>query len=293
MLYLLACAAALMLGLSSAAADTHVVTGTLGNSQATKARLLAYFSMMPSGDLLSVDRADRALRVIAPGDRLKAKIAVPFVPYSAIALADGTFLVAGGGQVAILDKRGQVKASGKIAVPPRVMLPHTPGLAVTDDYVFLTATGNSGFSLWRYDRNLQNGKELMKSLRGCCSLLDIASDGTYVYVAENARHHVIKCDLDGNRVSEFGKYNVNTLEEFGGCCEPKNIFPAADGGIYTSESYNCRIKYYAPDGSCTLIGFAAQTRGCEQVCVAVSRDGSTVYFLDSHANVIRVLKKRP
>lgn len=285
---LLAFATALLIGCKVSIADTHTVSGSLGAKPDTKAQKLAYFSLMTSGDLLSVDEQGSVLRVITADDKLKTKIPVPFPPHAAIAISNDAIVVSGPEKIALLDMTGKVNASAK--VPAGAFSKRSPGLAVTDQYIFVTASGGTGFSVWRFDRKLEQGKELAKGLRGCCGIQDIATDGKFLYIAENAKHHVIKCDFDGTVVSEFGKYDPDKLEGFGGCCEPKNIFVTANG-TYTSESDNCRIKLYTADGKCTLVGFGAMNEGCLQVCVAASSDGSSVYFLDSNANVIRVLKK--
>ena len=271
----------------NAAADTHKQTGIIGASPATKAGLLSNFCMNADGDLLACDEQARVVRVITPEDQLKATWKVPFTPQGIAVRADGSTVVAGPGKVALLDKTGAILKNAD--VPGAKNSARSPGAAALGDDIFVCARSNSGFTVFRFDKDLAGAKAIVTGLRGCCGCLDIQSDGKALHLCENAFHHVIRCDRDGKKLSEFGKNDPKTLEGFGGCCEPKNVTFGPNGDMYTAESDQCRIKRYSADGKCTLVAMVKSKQGCLQVSIAVSKDGSKVYFLDSGANVIRVL----
>ena len=283
--------ALIALSVVCAQADTHQQTATLGATKATKAQELTNFCMNSDGDLLACDGAGCVVRVIGEGDQLKAVWKLPFAPQAIATRPDGSMIVAGPGKVVILDKPGATVKSAD--VPAAQNSARSPGAAVLGDDIFVCARANTGFSIYRFDQELAGAKEVVSGLRGCCGCLDIQSDGKSLYACENAYHHVVRYDRDGKKLSEFGKNDPKTLEGFGGCCEPKNVTFGANGDVYTSESANCRIKRYSADGKCTLIGMVKSKQGCLQVTIAVSKDGSKVYFLDSGENIIRVLTGAP
>jgi len=283
--------AILALAAICAHAQTHKQTATVGASKETKAAELTNFCLTPDGDILACDAKSKVVRVIAPDDKLKATWSIPFAPESIALLANGGCVVAGPNKVAILDKAGAVLKSAD--VPAAKNSARSPGAAVLGEDIFVCARANTGFSIFRFDKDLGGAKEIVGSLRGCCGCLDIRSDGKSLYACENAKHHVIRYDRDGKQLSEFGKNDPGTLEGFGGCCEPKNVTFGANGDIYTSESANCRIKKYSADGKCTLVGMVDSKKGCLQVTIGVSKDGDKIYFLDSGESLIRVLTHTP
>lgn len=278
---------ALIMGATGAPADTHRQTGTLGSSKETKATELTNFCINADGEIVACDGASKCVRVITPDDKLKATWKLPYAPEGVAMRPDGSCVVAGPGKVAILDASGAIVKSADVPTPHNSE--HSPGVAILGDDIFVCARANTGFSIFRFDKELSQAKEIVSGLRGCCGCLDIQSDGKALYACENAFHHVIRYDRDGKKLSVFGKNDPKTLEGFGGCCEPKNICFGANGDIYTSESANCRIKKYSADGTCTLVAMVKSKQDCLQVTIGLSKDGSKLYFLDSGENNIRVL----
>ena len=273
----------------AAQSSTHEEIGTIAASKDTKCKRLSNFCMNADGNLLVCDEAGGVVRVITPKDELKATWKMPFQPQAICARSDGTAIVAGRGKVAVVGKDGKVTKTGEI--PSASRYSSAAGAATIGDDVFVCAYGGrTGFSVYRFNSKLGDRKEIVKGLRGCCGQQDITSDGKSLYVAECARHRVVKYDRNGKMISSFGKRDRTGVEGFGGCCEPKNLCFGPDGDLYTGSSANARIKRYTPDGKFVcIVGSPKSTRGCLRVTLAISKDGSRIYFLDSGKNVIRVM----
>ena len=153
----------------------------------------------------------------------------------------------------------------------------------------------------RFNRDLEEPVVIMEEARGCCQRLDIVAKDGFVYIAENARHRVVKCDRDGNIITRWGQKDPKDIEGFGSCCNPMNLCFGSDGTLYTAESGLARIKRYTPDGKYLgLVGHVGterfikagrQAASCSNIAVAVSKDKSRVYVMDYSNNLIRVLAK--
>jgi len=138
-------------------------------------------------------------------------------------------------------------------------------------------------------------------LRGCCQRLDLAAHDGSLYAAENARYRVVRFDAEGKSLSSWGSASRDTVEGFGSCCNPMNLFFGPGGELYTAESGMGRIKRYTPDGKFLgLIGEVGVQRftragrtaaSCSNMTLAVSKDGSRIFVQDVAQNVIRVLLK--
>jgi hypothetical protein len=169
-------------------------------------------------------------------------------------------------------------------------------LAVTDKDVFVVcgATKGHGYAVWRMSHDLQNPKEIIPSVMGCCGQMDIQARGDDLFVAENCSHAVGHYDRDGKKLASFGKKGEDNLkpECFGGCCNPMNVRVAADGSVYTAESEGF-VKLFNPKGEFTCCVAAAKIQGgCKNVALAVSPDGEKVYFCDQPGSQILVLTKK-
>lgn len=270
-------------------AGTHQEVDTIADSKDTKCKKLSNFCMNADGDLLVCDESSSVVRVITPKDELKATWKMPFKPQVICTRSDGTAVVAGSGKVAIVGKDGKVTNTADI--PAASKYSSAAGVAAMGDDVFVCAYGGrTGFTVYRFNSKLGGCKEIVKGLRGCCGQQDITSDGKSLYVAECGRHRVVKYDRNGKMISSFGKRDRTGLEGFAGCCEPKNLCFGPDGDLYTGSSANARIKRYTPDGKFVgVVGSPKSTRGCLRVTLAINKDGSRIYFLDSGKNVIRVM----
>ena len=273
----------------SAQAATHEEVDTIADSKDTKCKRLSSFCMNADGNLLVCDAGSNVVRVITPKDELKATWKMPFKPMAICTRSDGTAVVAGTGKVAIVAKDGKVTKTADI--PAASKYATASGVAAMGDDVFVCAYGGrTGFAVYRFNSKLGDRKEIVKGLRGCCGQQDITSDSKSLYVAECARHRVVKYDRNGKMIGSFGKRDRTGVEGFGGCCEPKNLCFGPDGDLYTGSSANARVKRYTPDGKFVgVVGSPKSTRGCLRVTLAISKDGSRIYFLDSGKNVIRVM----
>lgn len=283
---------AFVIATTTASADTpaatHRQTRKLGENPATKCQSVSHFCLNVAGDLVVCDDSDDIVRVITPRDQLKAQWKMPFEPHAIAARADGGYVMTGPAVVALLGSDGKILK--QVELPVSAKYARSPGATIIKGDIFICARAGTSFSVFRFNNQLGDCKEIVRGLRGCCGCQDIGTDGKELYVVENARHHVIRFDRDGNKLGEFGKRDPDSLEGYGGCCEPKNICFGPGGVIYTSESNNFRIKRWSADGKCTLVGLVnPRSAGCVQVAIAVNKDGSELYFMDRVGGVIHVL----
>jgi hypothetical protein len=167
------------------------------------------------------------------------------------------------------------------------------GIAVTDQDVFVCVPAPSDFTyrVYRFDHDLKNPKLIVEKLRGCCGQMDIqAADGN-LWIPHNARHRVECRNREGKELSQFGKRGRIKPEQFGGCCEPKNLRFTRAGEILAAESGppTC-IKRFSKDGKFLgVVGLVPDSRGdCVRSTVEVSPDGKRFYLLDTTKDAIRV-----
>jgi hypothetical protein len=123
--------------------------------------------------------------------------------------------------------------------------------------------------------------------------MDIQAAGDSLFVAENARHRVVRYDREGEQLAVWGKSDREGLEGFGSCCNPMNLRVGPHGALYTSEATLGRIKRYTGDGEFLgLVGKTTIVPGCKHVAIGVSADASRVYLLDITRTNILVLARR-
>jgi hypothetical protein len=138
-----------------------------------------------------------------------------------------------------------------------------------------------GYSVWRMDQEFKNPKMVLSSLGGCCGQMDVQCAGGKLVVAENTRHRVAIYDRDGKLLSSFGQRSRTPAGEgFGGCCNPMNTRPSANGDVYTAESEGIIKRFNAKGEFQGVVGTVQLTGGCKNVAVATSKDGKRVYFCD-------------
>jgi sugar lactone lactonase YvrE len=170
------------------------------------------------------------------------------------------------------------------------------GIAVSKDDVFVACpmAKSYGYAVWRVDREFANSKRIIENLRGCCRQMDIQANNGEVWVAHNAAHKVERYDRDGKQLASFGKAGRKKADEFGGCCEPKNLRFNAKGEVYASESgAPVVIKRFTADGKFLgTVGLPKYESGCVRVTIDVSRDGKHVFILDPGGNAIHVLTEK-
>ncbi len=167
-------------------------------------------------------------------------------------------------------------------------------ISASQDNVFVTchAMSGYGYGIWRTDNKFDNAKEIVKSLSGCCGQMDVQCRNGELYVCENSRHRVVRFDLDGKELGQFGKRDrEGEGENFSGCCNPMNLCFNKDGNLFVSES-NGVVKHFTPDGKYLgLVGVAKVQAGCKNSCVAVNADESRLYYIDIEKSKIIVLSR--
>ncbi|UCG50085.1 MAG: hypothetical protein JSU94_09915 [Phycisphaerales bacterium] len=305
--------AAVILGLSAACfaaqiraslAPTHVEVEPIGTAPQAKFENLVTFCMDRDGNLLACDAgASRIVKLDPDGKRL-ATWKLDFAPWAIHACPEGIVYVAGPAVVAKLDASGKVLK--KVESDGGNFPDGRPsGITATDKDVFL----NVGFgwslrsvsSIARFDRDLGSPATIVENLRGCCQRLDIVSKDEQLYVAENSRYRVLKCDREGRVLAKWGRRHRTDIAGFGSCCNPMNLCFGPEGELYTAESGLGRIKRYTPDGRFLgLVGYVGVERfntagrlaaSCSNIALAVNKDASRIYVLDFKNNIIRVLAR--
>ena len=295
-------------GVDTTSADlpspTHKEVEAIGLSPQIKFENLTTFCMDIEGNLLACDSQANEIRKISPSGKPLTKWKFNFSPNAIHACPDGTIYVAGQGKVAKLDKTGKVlktvETDGSNFPAGR-----PSGITATKRDVFVCI--GSGWSLRskssivRFDRELGQPSIIAEDLRGCCQRLDIVAKDGVLYVAENARYRVLKCDRDGKILSKWGYRDRKDIKGFGSSCNPMNLCFGPKGELYTSESGLGRVKRYSPDGEFLgLVGYVGVERfnragrlaaSCSNITVAVNKDASQIYVLDFKNNLIRVMER--
>ncbi len=300
-----------ILAVNSVAAD-ELINGAdyeeiapIANLGDAKCQRLSTFCMDGNGSLLVCDEAKMLIKALTPAGEVKTTWRTPVKPACIHRSADGTVYVGGIGELARLESDGKVE---KVAKAAEVGFPASKvsGIATDKDDLFVAfgspGTLRSVSTLVRFARDLTQPTVIAQELRGCCQRLDLtAKDGT-LYVAENARHRVVKYDRTGKLLGAWGERSRDGLEGFGSCCNPMNLAFGPDGSLYTAESGLGRIKRYTPDGKfASLVGYVGVARfssagglaaSCANIAIAVAKDEQRVYVLDYKENLIRVLARK-
>jgi len=161
-----------------------------------------------------------------------------------------------------------------------------------DVYVACGELKGYAYAVWRMDHSFQNPVPIAKGLSGCCGQMDIQCANGEVLVAENSRHRVVRYDRDGKKIAVFGKAGrEGEADCFGSCCNPMNLRVTGQG-IYTAESEG-NVKLFSTAGEFTgSVGTVKIAGGCKNVGIAVSTDGSKVYFCDQPGGKILVLARK-
>ena len=309
---------------------THKEIEPIGLTPETEFANLSTFCITAKGNLLACDSEAEEIKRINPDGKLLDTWKLEFSPFSIVACPDGTIYVAGPGTVAKLNAKGKVLKTVRVETEDPdedwddeddededdeededddeeedTFESKSSGIEATEKDVFVCFgsgwSTRSTSSIVRFDRDLNNPKTIADQMHGCCQRLDIVARDGILYVAENARHRVVKLDRDGKILSKWGQRDRKNIEGFGSCCNPMNLFFNSDGVLYTAESGLGRIKRYSADGKFLgLVGHIGTTRfnqagrlaaSCSNIAVAVSQDQSRIYVLDFAKNLIRIMVK--
>jgi len=289
--------------------SSHKQTGMLGNTRDTQAKRLSAFCLNQDGNILACDEEKSLIRIITPDNKLKGKWELDFAPQAIECRDDGSVVVAGPGKVALLNQQGKVMAAGEL---PMAALKFKKGVRPTKaeiskqmryqcastsvgwsgDDIFVCARAKTGYVAYRLDKNLKNRKTIITGLRGCCGQMDMTAKNGIIYVAANTSFKVVKYDRDGKKIDSFGKKGRGKEDYFVGCCEPKNVTVGSDGSLYVAESGTPGIHRFSIDGKFLgRVGQVTGIGGCVRVTVAVNKDASRIYMLDTSKNVIRILER--
>lgn len=292
------------IGQTASETPTHKEIGPIGLTPETEFANLSTFCMTAKGNLLACDSEAEEIKMIDPDGKLLDTWKLEFAPFSIVACPDGTIYVAGAGTVAKLDAKGKVLKTVRVETEDPLE-GKSSGIEATEKDVFVCFgsgwSTRSISSIVRFDRDLNNPKTIAEEMHGCCQRLDIVARDGILYVAENARHRVVKLDRDGKILSKWGRRDRKNIEGFGSCCNPMNLFFNSEGVLYTAESGLGRIKRYSADGRFLgLVGYIGTARfneagrlaiSCSNIALAVSQDQSRIYVLDFAKNLIRVMVK--
>lgn len=284
---------------------THTEIEPIGNTDEIKFGNLTTFALSPEDNILACDAKSKEIKVIDPTGKLIETWKLDFAPFVIHSCRCGEVFVAGSGIVAKLDPTGklikQVKA--ETAGFPNAK---ASGIAAFGQNVFV-AFGTEGSlrsrsKIVRFKRDLTEPTIIAEDMRGCCRRLDMVAWEGELFVAENARHRVVKFDSTGKVLSKWGARDRVNIEGFGSCCNPMNLYYSPKGDLYTAESGLGRIKRYSPDGKFLgLVGYVGVARfqqagrlaaSCSNIAVAVNNDESRVYVLDYKDNLIRVMERK-
>jgi hypothetical protein len=267
------------------------------------------------------------IRVYTSAGKLLRTLPLPIKPDAIAVGQDGTLFVGGGGRFLKLDPAGNILASAPspvahetVEVGPEMdemiqqmakdqhgsveairkqmkeglerRLSEVTGVAATEQDVFLTvpAPNDFTFRVYRFDHALQNPKLVVEKLRGCCGQMDLQAHAGKLWIPHNARHQVECRDRDGKQLAKFGKSGRVKAQDFGGCCEPKNLRVLSSGEILVAESGppTC-IKRFSASGEFLGVVAVVESKGdCVRVTVQASPDGKRFYLLDTERDAIRV-----
>jgi hypothetical protein len=274
----------------------------------------------------------RGIRVYSPSGALLTTMPLEINPGAICVAKDGSIFVAGEGRVLKLDVTGKVLASAASPTAKELvtisketqemikqMVQQTKrsikeetarmktsmeqrraevtGLAATEQDVFMAVPSPNDFTyrVYRFDQALQNPKLVVEKLHGCCGQMDIQAHDGKLWIPHNARHSVESHSRDGKELSTFGKAGKVKANDFGGCCEPKNMRVLADGDILAAESGppTCIKRFSASGKFKEVVAVANNAKGdCVRVTVEMSPDGSRYYMLDTTRDAIRIFKSK-
>ncbi len=267
---------------------------------------LVSLTLDAEGRVLACDARAQQILVIDPDGTLVDTWQLADAPYSAHVHDDGTIYVGGRGTLTRLSADGQVLAT-VAAADGGFPVARASGMATMGDELFVSFGSGGSVSakavIIRFALDFSGATQIAEGLRGCCQRLDMVARGAVLYVAENARHHVLKMDRDGQILESWGQRDRLGLEGFGSCCNPMNLFFGASGDLYTAESGLGRIKRYTADGQYLgLVGYTGTNRftnasglaaSCSNIALAATADESRVLVLDYKNNLIRILDRIP
>ena len=245
---------------------------------------MSSFCVSNDGNLLCCDEENSSVCLVGADDSLKGKWKLPFKPQVVCTWKTDQILVAGDGTLASLDKDGKVvksvdlkkvlpaeKAPAK-AASAAAAFSYVSAVTADGNDVFVSVRINTGFAFYRFDANLENPKQIVRGISGCCGQCDIKAKNGKLYHAANCEFQVVTYDRDGKKLSGFGKESRTEVAGFVQCCNPMNIWVGNNGEVFTGEATASRIKRFSADGKMLeLLGTSTVAGGCRRVAFDISR----------------------
>ncbi|MFN0067871.1 MAG: hypothetical protein ACKVYV_09575 [Limisphaerales bacterium] len=273
-----------------------------------------------------------ALLRFSPAGKLEKALPLDLRPNAVAFGPDGTLFVGGSGRLLKLDAEGRVLATAEspvaqaaITITPeleemaRDSAQHSRrsaeeelnnlrqsleqrravvgSLAATERDLFVALPAPQDFSwrVYRYGLGLGAPELVAQKLRGCCGEMNLGADAQNLYVAHNGRHRVERRDREGGEVAQFGHSGRIDPQDFGGCCEPKNLRVLANGDVLVGESGppTCIKRFSAKGEFLEVLAVVDGASGdCVRMTVDVSPDGGRFYLLDTKERAIRVFARK-
>lgn len=261
----------------------EVPRGAAAVSPDTRCGQLENFCLNAKDQLLACDSQNQKIRVISLDDKLVADWKLDFGPQAVACREDGSVVVAGSGKIALLDSSGNKVLEA--ALPEKAATASAVSACGKDIYVCVRS--KTSFEIYRLTDKLTEPKLLVQNLRGCCGQMDFKVRNDVLYVASNCEFLVKRYDREGKPLGSFGKRDDGTDASFKGCCEPKNISFDKAGNLYVSESSQCCVKKFTPEGKLLCyVGRVLTINGCVRVTTAEPSNGKGLYMIDTTHNLI-------
>lgn len=160
-----------------------------------------------------------------------------------------------------------------------------------DVYVSCGSISGAGYSIWRTDSDLGNPVEVISSISGCCGQMDVQCCDDGFMLAENTSFKVGRYDREGNPVANFGSGDRSSVQGFGSCCNPMNVYPMSENQVLTAESSVGHIKRFDAEGNfVSYVGRAKIGGGCKHCSLGYDPDSDQYYMMHEDANSICVLE---
>ena len=191
----------------------------------------------------------------------------------------------------IVDQIGQSFAVPSSETALRQVMRST-GIAVSNQDVFVSLpnTVGYGYSIYRMNHDLEEGKVVKGNVGGCCGQLDIQSDGENLLIAENTSFTVGIYDRDGKKLTSWGKRGRAEPDGFGSCCNPMNVRCCPNGEILTAESSIGDIKRFSKSGEFLgFVGRATVAGGCKHVAIGWDNQRDWHYMMHQDKSTVAVL----
>jgi len=129
----------------------------------------------------------------------------------------------------------------------------------------------------------------------------VATDGTYVYVADSTDHSIRKISADGTTVTLAGKAgSFGSTDGLGSIARfnaPKGIAADSSGTVYVADTGNATIRKITAAGMVSTLAGTAGSKGTTDATGAAARfsapagvtvdSGGNVYVIDSEASTLR------